>query len=119
MQTASQDVIRYLERGFECWSCRAIQEMMEQRRHAGRGGASPTVPLPEGKNVLRGRAQISAYYDRMWDTWSGFGWKPLPRSSVSATTATRCLVRILTAEEAGAARPRGRRPRSSTRSPTA
>ena len=31
--------------------------------------------LPD-ESVLRGRKQISAYYDRMWETWSGFGWKP-------------------------------------------
>ena len=31
--------------------------------------------LPD-ENVLRGRDQIAAYYDRMWDTWSGYSWKP-------------------------------------------
>ena len=25
---------------------------------------------------LHGRDQIRAYYDRMWETWSGFGWTP-------------------------------------------
>ena len=31
--------------------------------------------LPD-EDVLRGREEISAHYDRMWETWSGFSWKP-------------------------------------------
>ena len=31
--------------------------------------------LPD-ESVMRGRDQIRAYYDRMWETWSGFGWEP-------------------------------------------
>ena len=73
MQTASQDVIRYLERGFECWNRRAIDEMMEMYTPDAEVDLSRFLP---DENVLRGRTQISAYYDRMWDTWSGFGWKP-------------------------------------------
>jgi hypothetical protein len=31
--------------------------------------------LPD-EDVLRGREEISAHYDRMWETWAGFSWKP-------------------------------------------
>jgi ketosteroid isomerase-like protein len=31
--------------------------------------------LPD-ERVVRGRSQIGAYYDRMWDTWSEFAWRP-------------------------------------------
>ena len=31
--------------------------------------------LPD-ESVLRGHDEIRGYYDRMWETWSGFGWKP-------------------------------------------
>jgi len=43
VQTADQDVIRYLEHGFECWNRRAIKEMMDMyaRDAEGRGSGAP------------------------------------------------------------------------------
>ena len=69
MQTASQDVIGYLEHGFECWNRRAIDEMMDMYTQDAEVDLSKFLP---DENVLRGRDQIGAYYDRMWDTWSGY-----------------------------------------------
>ena len=65
--------MEYLEHGFTCWNRRAIDEMMEM--YAADAEVDLSRLLPD-ENVLRGREQISLYYDRMWDTWSGFGWKP-------------------------------------------
>ena len=73
MQTASQDVIRYLEHGFECWNRRAIDDMMDMYAQDAEVDLSKFLP---DEDVLRGRRQISAYYDRMWETWSGFAWTP-------------------------------------------
>jgi ketosteroid isomerase-like protein len=73
VRTASPDVVEYLQQGFNCWNRRAIDEMMQM--YTPDAEVDLTRLLPD-ENVLRGRAQISAYYDRMWDTWSGFGWKP-------------------------------------------
>jgi ketosteroid isomerase-like protein len=73
VQTASQDVVSYLSHGFDCWNRRAINEMMDMYAPDAEVDLSRLLP---DENVLRGRQQISAYYDRMWDTWSGFGWKP-------------------------------------------
>jgi len=73
VQTASPEIVRYLEHGFDCWSRRAIAEMMDM--YADDAVVDLTRFLPD-EDVLRGRAEIFAYYDRMWDTWSGFTWKP-------------------------------------------
>jgi ketosteroid isomerase-like protein len=73
VQTASQDIVNYLEHGFDCWNRRAIDAMMDM--HAQDAEVDLSKFLPD-ENVLRGRDQIGAYYDRMWDTWSGFSWKP-------------------------------------------
>ena len=73
MQTASQDIVNYLEHGFECWNRRAIDAMMDMYAQDAEVDLSKFLP---DENVLRGRDQIGAYYDRMWDTWSGFSWKP-------------------------------------------
>ncbi len=73
VQTASQDVIRYLEHGFDCWNRRAIEDMMDMYALDAEVDLSKFLP---DEDVLRGRKQIGAYYDRMWDTWSGFSWKP-------------------------------------------
>jgi ketosteroid isomerase-like protein len=73
VQTASQDVVRYLQHGFNCWNRRAIEDMMDMYTPDAEVDLSRLLP---DESVLRGRKQISAYYDRMWDTWSGFGWTP-------------------------------------------
>ena len=73
MQTASQDIVSYLEHGFDCWNRRAIREMMEMYTSDAEVDLSKFLP---DEDVLRGRDEIGAYYDRMWDTWSGFSWKP-------------------------------------------
>jgi len=73
VQTASQDVIRYLEHGFDCWNRRAIEDMMDMYAQDAEVDLSKFLP---DEDVLRGRDEIGAYYDRMWDTWSGFSWKP-------------------------------------------
>ena len=73
MQTASQDIVNYLEHGFECWNRRAIDAMMDMYAQDAEVDLSKFLP---DENVLRVRDQIGAYYDRMWDTWSGFSWKP-------------------------------------------
>src|SRR4051812_40361753 len=73
MQTASPEVMEYLEHGFRCWNRRAIDEMMDMYTPDAEVDLSRLLP---DESVLRGRAQISAYYDRMWETWSGFGWTP-------------------------------------------
>ena len=73
MQTASQDIVNYLEHGFDCWNRRAIDAMMDMYAQDAEVDLSKFLP---DENVLRGRDQIGAYYDRMWDTWSGFTWKP-------------------------------------------
>ena len=73
VQTASPDITRYLEHGFECWNRRAIAEMMDM--YADDAVVDLTKFLPD-EDVLRGRDEIFAYYDRMWDTWSDFSWKP-------------------------------------------
>ena len=73
MATASQDIVRYLEHGFDCWNRRAIEDMMDMYAQDAEVDLSKFLP---DEDVLRGRRQISAYYDRMWDTWSGFSWKP-------------------------------------------
>lgn len=73
MQTASQDIVNYLEHGFDCWNRRAIDAMMDMYAQDAEVDLSKFLP---DENVLRGRDQIGAYYDRMWDTWSGFSWKP-------------------------------------------
>ena len=52
MQTASQDVIRYLEHGFECWNRRAIDEMMDMYTPDAEVDLSQFLP---DENVLRGR----------------------------------------------------------------
>jgi ketosteroid isomerase-like protein len=65
--------MEYLQHGFTCWNRRAIDEMMEM--YTPDAEVDLTRFLPD-ENVLRGREQISRYYDRMWDTWSGFGWEP-------------------------------------------
>jgi ketosteroid isomerase-like protein len=73
VQTASQDIVNYLEHGFDCWNRRAIDAMMDMYAQDAEVDLSKFLP---DENVLRGRDQIGAYYDRMWDTWSGFTWKP-------------------------------------------
>jgi SnoaL-like domain len=73
VETVSPDVRAYLERGFECWNRRAIDEMMDM--YTPDAEVDLTRLLPD-ERVLRGRGEISAYYDRMWETWSGFSWKP-------------------------------------------
>jgi ketosteroid isomerase-like protein len=73
VQTASPDIIRYLERGFDCWNRRAIEDMMDMYAQDAEVDLSKFLP---DEDVLRGREQIGAHYDRMWDTWSGFSWKP-------------------------------------------
>src|SRR4051812_4910016 len=73
MRTASAEVMEYLQYGFTCWNRRAIDEMMDMYTPDAEVDVSRLLP---DENVLRGRKQISAYYDRMWDTWSGFRWKP-------------------------------------------
>jgi len=73
VQTASPDIIRYLEHGFECWNRRAIAQMMDMYADDAEVDLSKFLP---DEDVLRRRKQIGAYYDRMWDTWAGFSWKP-------------------------------------------
>jgi ketosteroid isomerase-like protein len=73
VQTADQEVIRYLEHGFDCWNRRAIKEMMDMYARDAEVDLSRFLP---DEDVLRGRDEIGAYYDRMWDTWSGYRWKP-------------------------------------------
>jgi len=73
VKTASPDVVEYLERGFDCWNRRAIEEMMDMYTPDAEVDLSRLLP---DENVLRGRDEIRAYYDRMWETWSGFGWQP-------------------------------------------
>ena len=73
VRTASPDVVQLLERGFDCWNRRAIEEMVEMYTPDAEVDVSKLLP---DENVLRGRDQIRAYYDRMWETWSGFGWRP-------------------------------------------
>jgi ketosteroid isomerase-like protein len=73
VQTASPDIIRYLEHGFECWNRRAIAQMMDMYADDAEVDLSKFLP---DEDVLRGRKQIGAYYDRMWDTWSGYSWTP-------------------------------------------
>lgn len=73
MQTASQEIVSYLEHGFTCWNRRAIDDMMDMYAPDAEVDLSKFLP---DENVLRGRDQIGAYYDRMWDTWAGFSWKP-------------------------------------------
>jgi ketosteroid isomerase-like protein len=73
VQTASPDITQYLEHGFECWNRRAIAEMMDM--YTDDAVVDLTGFLPD-ENVLHGREEITAYYDRMWDTWSDFSWKP-------------------------------------------
>jgi hypothetical protein len=65
--------MEYLQHGFTCWNRRAIDEMMEMYTPDAEVDLSRLLP---DENVLCGRKQISAYYDRMWETWSGFGWRP-------------------------------------------
>ena len=72
MSTVSPDVLEQLERGFECWNRRAINEMMEMYTSDAEVDVSRLLP---DESVLRGQDEIRAYYDRMWETWSGFGWK--------------------------------------------
>jgi len=73
VQTASQEIVSYLEHGFTCWNRRAIDDMMDMYAPDAEVDLSKFLP---DENVLRGRDQIGAYYDRMWDTWAGFSWKP-------------------------------------------
>ena len=73
MQTASPDIVRYLEHGFTCWNRRAIDEMMDMYARDAEVDLSKFLP---DEDVLHGRDEIGAYYDRMWDTWAGFSWKP-------------------------------------------
>ena len=73
MSTVSPDVVEQLERGFECWNRRAIDEMMDMYTQDAEVDVSRLLP---DESVLRGQDEIRAYYDRMWETWSGFGWKP-------------------------------------------
>ena len=73
MRTASPDVVQLLERGFECWNRRAIEEMMGMYTPDAEVDLSRLLP---DENILRGRAQIRAHYDRMWETWSGYRWRP-------------------------------------------
>ena len=49
--------------------------------------------LPD-ESVMRGRDQIRAYYDRMWETWSGFGWKPCEMAGVLGEGKYAVLVRL-------------------------
>jgi ketosteroid isomerase-like protein len=72
VRTASPDVVQYIERGFDCWNRRAIDEMMDMYAPDAEVDMSRLL-LDE--NVLRGRDQIRAYYERMWETWSGYGWR--------------------------------------------
>jgi ketosteroid isomerase-like protein len=73
VRTVSRGVRDYLEAGFECWSRRAIDEMMEMYAPDAEVDLSRLLP---DERVVRGRSQIGAYYDRMWDTWSEFAWSP-------------------------------------------
>jgi ketosteroid isomerase-like protein len=73
VRAASPDVVDYLQHGFTCWNRRAIDEMMDMYTPDAEVDLSRLLP---DESVLRGRTQISEYYDRMWDTWSGFGWRP-------------------------------------------
>lgn len=73
MSTVSPEVLEQLEWGFECWNRRAINEMMEMYTRDAEVDVSRLLP---DEDVLRGQDEIRAYYDRMWETWSGFGWKP-------------------------------------------
>jgi hypothetical protein len=73
VSTVSPDVVEQIERGFECWNRREINEMMEMYTRDAEVDVSRLLP---DESVLRGHDEIRAYYDRMWETWSGFGWKP-------------------------------------------
>ena len=73
MSTVSPDVVAQLERGFECWNRREIDEMMEMYTRDAEVDVSRLLP---DESVLRGHDEIRRYYDRMWEIWSGFGWKP-------------------------------------------
>jgi hypothetical protein len=75
----------YLERGFDCWNRRAIDEMMDM--YAPDAEVDLTRLLPD-EGVLHGREQISAHYDRMWETWSGFRWKPKEVADLGTTSPT-------------------------------
>ncbi|MET0510432.1 MAG: nuclear transport factor 2 family protein [Thermoleophilaceae bacterium] len=103
MQTASQDVIRYLEHGFDCWNRRAIKDMMDMYAVDAEVDLSKFLP---DENVLRGREQIGAYYDRMWDTWSGYSWKPCGEVADLGDDRYAMLVRI-DAEGRGSGAPAG------------
>ncbi len=65
--------MEYLRHGFNCWNQGAIDEMMDMYTADAEVDVSRLLP---DENVLRGRDQIRAYYDRLWETWSGFGWTP-------------------------------------------
>ena len=73
VSTVSPDVMEYLEHGFACWNQRAIDEMMDMYTSDAEVDVSRLLP---DEHILRGRDQIRAYYERMWETWSGFTWKP-------------------------------------------
>jgi ketosteroid isomerase-like protein len=65
--------VQLLERGFDCWNRHAIEEMMDMYAPDAEVDLSRLLP---DENVLRGRDQIQAYYERMLETWSGFAWRP-------------------------------------------
>jgi hypothetical protein len=73
--------MEYLEHGFNCWNQRAIDEMMDMYTANAEVDVSRLLP---DESVLRGRDQIRAYYERMWETWSGFGWKPCEMAELAA-----------------------------------
>jgi ketosteroid isomerase-like protein len=73
MTTASPEVVAYLEHGFECWNRRELDEMMDMYAPDAQVDLSRLLP---DEDVLRGRDEIHAYYDRMWETWRGLGWQP-------------------------------------------
>ena len=80
--------MEYLQHGFNCWNVRAIDEMMDMYTADAEVDVSRLLP---DESVMRGRDQIRAYYDRMWETWSGFGWKPCEMAgSVRANTRCSC-----------------------------
>lgn len=73
MHTASPEIIERCQHGFECWNRHELDEMMESYTPDAEVDLSRVLP-DEGS--VRGRAEIRAYYERIWHAWAGFGWTP-------------------------------------------